>query len=642
MLVDTKSATKRFFSKSSLEWVYFEAIANSIDAGARNIDVSISIDSVSLSGTLEIVITDDGCGIDDSRFEKFRKLLKTERDDRKGVGRLMYLNYFDEVQVESHFGSTLRKFTFNEDFEGQKVDAQVDGDVKTGTTLTFKHFNNSRIAKQNYYTPTHLKEVCKKQFYPSLIAARNRKEVLNISFNCSIGGGATFTDTMERSAILSSDELPEFQEVEIDVQGFDSLFPFRIKHAVEELRGKSALYTLVAVDGRTVEIDVVSKTKLPKDYCFVFIIESDALQGKSDNARLILDISPIQMQSLKNSFLKSIRETIENRLPEIQIENQKRIEEVEEKYPHLKGYFIKDEVGLLDNSKVIESAQKRFFNDEKYVFETSDLTDELFEKSLNHSSRLLLQYVLHRLKIINKLKSIKERDLESTIHDLLVPKSKVFRGENCANDVFANNAWVIDDKFMNYRVILSDIELTQIYPEIGDASGRRDSGKPDITVICSNSLDSEEKVDVVIVELKRLGVGEDRNSIALNQLRQRARKLLEYRPEKIQRIWFYAIVDIDKDFDLHLRETKHISLYSNGSVYYQEYEIIIAPDGVEKTERAQVFIMDYKALIEDAEARNHHFMEVLKKGFIDAQEQESVEELSSEEILIEEPDDVTV
>lgn len=104
MEVNLSRAIDFFYpSSSSLELVYFEAIANAIDAGANNIQISIAVDSYSKPESLTIVISDNGVGFTNDRYRKFTKLLETEEEDHKGLGRLVFLKYFKEVYIESIF-----------------------------------------------------------------------------------------------------------------------------------------------------------------------------------------------------------------------------------------------------------------------------------------------------------------------------------------------------------------------------------------------------------------------------------------------------------------------------------------------------------------------------------------------------------
>lgn len=98
MEVNLSRAIDFFYpSSSSLELVYFEAIANAIDAGANNIQISIAVDSYSKPESLTIVISDNGVGFTNDRYRKFTKLLETEEEDHKGLGRLVFLKYYGQT-----------------------------------------------------------------------------------------------------------------------------------------------------------------------------------------------------------------------------------------------------------------------------------------------------------------------------------------------------------------------------------------------------------------------------------------------------------------------------------------------------------------------------------------------------------------
>ena len=80
MRVNTKQAVRLFFQNPSLEQVFKEAIANSLDANATNIKVNVFIDSFEKQETLQLTISDNGEGFTEKRYEKFCELLKVEED----------------------------------------------------------------------------------------------------------------------------------------------------------------------------------------------------------------------------------------------------------------------------------------------------------------------------------------------------------------------------------------------------------------------------------------------------------------------------------------------------------------------------------------------------------------------------------
>jgi hypothetical protein len=230
------------------------------------------------------------------------------------------------------------------------------------------------------------------------------------------------------------------------------------------------------------------------------------------------------------------------------------------------------------------------------------------------SSRLLTEYVLYRNLIINKLKQLDYKNDEEEIHNLIVPKRKTFHSDKFMDTIFSNNAWLLDDKYMSYTTILSDKRINEIYNSIGiQETTTKKNKKPDITIIFSNNPEQATKVDVVIVELKKLGLELGKREYLVSQLRQRARVLLAHYPDKIQRIWFYGIVDIDHEFETSLLEDGYIELYSPGILFYKEQTIFANEDRSKKIPWG-LFIQSYSSFVDDAKTRNSTFLKILKES----------------------------
>ena len=96
----------------------------------------------------------------------------------------------------------------------------------------------------------------------------------------------------------------------------------------------------------------------------------------------------------------------------------------------------------------------------------------------------------------------------------------------------------------------------------------------------------------------------------VSQLRQRARKLLRYYPDKIERIWFYGITDIDDEFRVSLKEDQFKELFSHGQLFYKPMPVITSDEN--NPFLVDLFIMTFDALINDAESRNATFIRILK------------------------------
>lgn len=138
MNIKIDEAVFHFYSKPSFELIYSEAVANALDAEASKIDIKINIPSYEKAEQMQMTIRDNGRGFTDKDFDRFTTLLERRDDTHKGLGRLVYLNYFDSVEIESVYESTnLRRFVFNADFDGKDQHKELVDDSASYTTLTF-------------------------------------------------------------------------------------------------------------------------------------------------------------------------------------------------------------------------------------------------------------------------------------------------------------------------------------------------------------------------------------------------------------------------------------------------------------------------------------------------------------------------
>lgn len=68
--------------------VYSEAIANALDANARNIDIRIYCNPLSDKDSLRFAIENEGDGFTNENLRKFSELLQNSDESHKGLGRL--------------------------------------------------------------------------------------------------------------------------------------------------------------------------------------------------------------------------------------------------------------------------------------------------------------------------------------------------------------------------------------------------------------------------------------------------------------------------------------------------------------------------------------------------------------------------
>jgi hypothetical protein len=318
-------------------------------------------------------------------------------------------------------------------------------------------------------------------------------------------------------------------------------------------------------------------------------------------------------------FLKiEVSRILGDELPEIRTRNEQVKASFEDDFPHLIGLFDETTVGLVARDEVLETAQRKFFQQQKEILDSDPADEGAFQKSLEMSARSLTEYILYRDWVIKRLINSTSDDVETTLHNLIVPRYKTFDQEDLVQSIYKNNAWILDDKFMTYRTILSEASMKAVIAAITlEDELVEDDGRPDISMIFSADPDKAERVDVVVVELKRKRKDDKESTFAAVQLIKRARLLVDH-CRNIQRVWYYGIIDIDDDLDQTLRDMNWTPLYSKGKVFYYPFTVRRKSDDISIP--APTFLMSFNSITEDAAARNHTFLELLKSNFRNQEE----------------------
>lgn len=622
MRVNTKQAVRLFFQNPSLEQVFKEAIANSLDANATNIKINVFIDSFEKQETLQLTISDNGEGFTEKRYEKFCELLKVEEDSHKGVGRLVYLSYFDTIEIDSAFDGHHRKFTFNDTFDKDKTDMTIvpDADSPQETKIIFKDCSLQRLSSYAVITPDYLKRQILQEFFPRFYLMRKGGRDFSISFNIEIPHKNKKHLIGSYHTEISKDDVPDMLNVPIKSDTLDLFANTSMDYVAEKVDGfkETFLMTALCVDNRTKVLDdIIAPENLPSNgYRFIFILHSSYFKGKVDPARQVLTLSDQEQRTIKTLFRDKVAEVIEKDIPSIKERNQKTKESLFKTYPHLVGYFTEGEVGIVNRSKSIEDAQKKFMKAQKDILEASNLDGDKYDKALDVSSRTLAQYILYREKIIEKVEAYTAENSEADLHNLILPKRTIMENAD-VDGVYTNNLWLLDNKYMTYTTAMSERTMSEVLDEITQkANTIEDDGRPDIAIIFSDdpTKTKDSPLDVVIIELKKRGITLAKTEEVESQLQQRAVKLLNYYPNRIQRMWFYGIVEFNDEFKLSLRNDHYTPLYSKDSLYYKENEWYKSLEDDTKY-KVGTYILSIDAFIKDAKAHNEVFLNILKEGF---------------------------
>jgi hypothetical protein len=623
MQIDIRQAMKFLYKSHSLENVFIEAIHNSIDANASKIDIEISIEAFDKPETLIIKITDNGVGFTDERYEKFCKLMKVNEDTHRGVGRLVYLYYFEKINISSKYDRKQRTFTYDNDFDEYHSDMQEIelNEAVSETTIVFENCTLAKLSSYSTISPEHMRTTVLHKFYPTLYLLKKSNKNIDINIKLNVENEKKGITIGKRETHISLSDVPALNIEDIDLRMIDIFAGSEIHYSIkkQEKLTDPLLVTALCIDNRTYDLsDVISVENL-QGYDSIFLLNSTAFIGQTDPSRETLTLNETKRRTIIKLFRDKISEIIQREIPSIKKRKEKSEASLNKTYPHLIGYFENDEIGIIDRTKSIENAQIKFLRDQKEILEATTLEGNKYDKALELSSRSLTEYVVYREKIIDRVKNITKENSEEELHNLILPKGTVLKDNTDLSNIYQNNLWLLDDKYMTYNTAMSNKSMKEIVEEIAQIISSEQTRKtPDIAIIFSdnpiNKGNENRKVDVVIVELKKRGIELERTEVVISQLKQRAIKLLKYYPNKIQRIWLYGIVEFSDDFKLSLKNSGYTPLYSKDNLYYNEEKLFLEAND-DKSYMTGIYILSIDAFIEDAKARNATFLQILKDGF---------------------------
>ena len=621
MQVNIKQAIRLFFSNPSLDMVFIEAIANSLDADASKISICISIDELGKQETLKITVQDNGVGFTQERYGKFCKLLQVEDSTHKGVGRLVYLYYFDTIEVSSIFNKQHRTFLYNTSFDeanSNMVLEPIDSQEQR-TILNFSNCTLKRLSSYNSILPDSLKRMILEEFLPRFYVYKEEGKEKEIDIELKIGKVKKNQFIGNRKVTISLNDLPVLKVEEVNASQIRMFEDMVLQYSIEKKESYVApfIITALCIDNRAYKLsDIISSDNIPWGYELIFLLKSSIFNGQVDPSRQTLTLRVELLKSVKKIFRTKIANIIQQDIPSFKESNEKTRLSLSKSYPHLLGYFEDEEIGIVSRSKSLEIAQQKFLRDQKTVLEAEYLDGEKYEKAMDLSSRSLAEYILYREKIISKLETITNKDSEATIHNLILPKRSILKNNQNVTAIYNNNLWLLDNKYMTYTTAMSERTMQEVVEEItqGVEHGS-DSNRPDLAIIFSdNPEDLSCKVDVVIIELKKRGIKLSKTEEVISQLKQRATKLMNYYPNRIQRIWFYGIVEFNDEFKLSLKNEHYTPLFSKDTLYYKENEWYLSLES-DIPYKVGTYILSIDAFIKDAKAHNEIFLNILKEGF---------------------------
>ena len=279
----------------------------------------------------------------------------------------------------------------------------------------------------------------------------------------------------------------------------------------------------------------------------------------------------------------------------------------------------KDAEKLFENSskKVKEEVKKfsenilktRKFQKDKYIEITKDFT-ETGQEQLAH-------YFAYRQVIIEMLKNIYQTNTskdseklfsEGDIHDLIMPRKT--SNHNNMENVTQNNFWLFDDKFMTFNFAASDNTMEKIREELAMDLGEVPQGyeldRPDLLILYSDDETSIGLKDVVIIELKKIGLKEYDKSKALDQLATYADIFRKIMVNQIKDVFVYSFFEFDTKFEDLLRIRGYQPNILSGGEHILHYYYSYIP-----SVKAYINVLSFDSVVFTADKRNRLFLDIL-------------------------------
>lgn len=346
MDIETAGAIRLFFPNPSLTLVYFEALANALDAGATEVSIDIDVQAYDKPDTLKITVTDNGDGFTDENFDRFKTLLKPRDKFHKGIGRLVFLNYFDRVEVISTRDKWLRQFVFKEGFDGDAPLQELGKAQEAKTILTFTGFAGARVKSYDDLKPDAIKPLLIEQFLPTLDARQRDGRAFTISIKLKTVESNTQKEFFPHEVKITSADLPAMTTITIQDDSLDAFSTIDMHYHVEPVSSKGSLLIAFSIDGRTIPVNLIPTSSFPPGYMGVFLFESEMFHSNADSSRQKLILPEgLQEASLYRVLRRAVGKVLADKIPKITEKNEKVKEKFEEQFPHLLGYFENDTVG---------------------------------------------------------------------------------------------------------------------------------------------------------------------------------------------------------------------------------------------------------------------------------------------------------
>lgn len=528
----------------------FEAISNAYhaiddkfkDDAVKKGRVDISVDNNNDPKNVVITVEDNGIGLDENRFDAFCTTDTNWKIEKggKGVGRLLWLDMFASVHIQSTFrdkeGLKTRSFEFSlgnsQQIKNHKV-IKSTASGATGTIVTLSGIRQSDYLKRFPVRAGNFTKHFGSHFFSDFILQKAPKTHLTIS-NASL----EFPEHVLKLLVEERDE------VIVETKEFGDL---RLKNficlpaASSDLEGDNQLHYIA--NDRTVisrKIDgLIGFKRFGKSEKVVFhgCVSGDFLDKTVNQERTNFTFSEAISKDIAKACAKQIRKKVlKKETKKFDGKRKKTLEKFLDEYPSFGFASSKKLLSRVPKNAVKEEQFaraliplriRRDIERKKTIQKVVDLlaseksVPDDFQKKLSEAvedvkleeQRQLTEYVLRRKVVLEVLDVLIRRvrilasgkrdfQLEESLHEFICPMK--LRGDDPSKiEASDHDLWVLDERLVFSKYFASDVQNKKILEE-GD-----DNDRPDLYLfdrLHGLGIDGEEPLTrVMLVEFKKPG-----------------------------------------------------------------------------------------------------------------------------------------
>lgn len=529
----------------------FEAVSNAIHSTqgrygenvAKTGKVIVTVNTNRSKDDVWVTVEDNGLGLDDKNWEAFTT---TDTDNKiqiggKGVGRLMWLDCFEIIEVNSVYRNDAgnlqrRKFKFKLALEDQIQDLEEDEATSATDSAFFVRFSGLRdngyrakFPGRDSFVFQHLTS----HFLPTFIGGRSPQVTVNVGDETRVYPAA-ISDVVRRREDVGSISTEEFGTLSLTLMECDRV-------ASADLTGKHFVH-FIAHD-RTVHSQCIDgKLGLGffgdgNDHVFHAIVTGEFLDSNVNQERTAFVFEDVIIERIINDACSGRIETFLSE-PLAQLKGQQRgtIETITATYPSVAFGDVEELQKRVPSGELKADAiyghlsRERFRRDERQAEKIRSVLSRLKEGGAdintlssaiadasaaieNAEQRSLAEYIVRRKVVLDFIEILLEKVRDDTrdssyqrediLHSFICPLrvKTIDGGGSKVEPASSHDLWIVDERLTFAQYFSSDVEFSKLSEAVESEE------RPDVLIFdyVHGLRQTEEPSKVLLVEFKRPG-----------------------------------------------------------------------------------------------------------------------------------------